>query len=89
MARYTTSNGRKIIQVKWGGFAKRDGAWTMLMFDVTYRLLKNDDGAWCLYSENGDGRDFNGEYCATTLLAAADVAVDLIDERDLRGAVRS
>lgn len=88
MARCTTSNGKAIIKAKWGAFAKQDGSWTMILFDVTYQLLKNPAGAWCLYSRNGDGEDFNGKYCGATLLPAADAAIDLINDRDLRGARR-
>lgn len=91
MGYYTTANGERVIRggtaadPGWASFAKKDGAWTLYLYDVTYRLLHHPDGSWNLYSENADGIDFAGEVGGETLPAAVDAALDAILRRNLRG----
>lgn len=88
MAKYRTAEGERYIEGDGGhGWAPVDGAYVLDLRGLgTYTLEKRrrspKDGThttgWYLYSEGGSEATYFGEFCASRILEAVDVADDMI-----------
>lgn len=90
--------GERIIEADNGfGWTRRRGSSALAIstgtyetdvFGVSYKLEKfdhpRDEAGWYLYSPSHPS-DIWGEFCATNLLPAIDVASEMIVKADLRG----
>lgn len=93
MARYKQADNERYIEADngFGWTCLPNGNRRTTVFGMTYELEKRarsrkergSETGWHLYSVNHS--HFFGEYCGRTLLAAVDVASEIVTKADLRG----